>query len=66
MKRTKKRKSNGVKYPYIGVRPSKPLEDRIKKVAEKSHRKVSALMVLFALRGLPEMERELGLPASKS
>ena len=65
------RKASPKKYPYFGIRPSGPLEKRVRDVAAGLTKKrnaaglygevtVSEVILTCISRGLPAMEKELG------
>lgn len=53
------------KYPFIGIRPTHALNKRLRRVAKRLKRgNVSELVRSLAVKGLPALERELGLTAT--
>ncbi len=49
------------KYPFIGIRPTRPLNRRLRRVAKKSKTNVSEVLRSLATTGLPAMETQLGM-----
>ena len=49
------------KYPFMGFRPSDPVDKRLRAVVTKSQKPLSQVLIRLILFGLPMIEKELGL-----